>query len=105
MLKITGKTLNLNVSFPIEIGELKLTAHVNLWVYKNSDGTNSIESDLADVEDISYMGITINGFDNWGKFKKFHLEMGIDFEKAINKKFREIITEEAINELIKDIKL
>lgn len=104
MLKIKNKNLNLMIEFPIEIGELKVVAQTQVWVYKNEDGTNTADADFVDIEDITYMGIPIKGYQNWRKFKEFHLEMGIDFDKVINEKYKENVTKEAINELIKDLK-
>jgi hypothetical protein len=104
MLKIKNKYLNLMVSFPVEIGELNVVCETQVWVYKNKDGTHTVDADFIDIEDITYMGIPINGYQNWNKFKAFHLEMGIDFDKIIHEKYRETVTKEAINELVKDLK-
>ena len=104
MLKIKNKNLNLVIVFPIEVGELKVIAETQVWIHKDDDGNNKADTDFADISDITYMGIPINGYDNWRKFREFHKEMGIDFDKAIDAKYREVITEEAINELIKDLK-
>ena len=36
----------------------------------------------------SYMGIELNGWQNWKKFRDFHKEMGIDYDAHIQKKLR-----------------
>jgi hypothetical protein len=103
MIKITSKCLHLAASFPIEIGELKLTAEAIFFVEKNKEGNNVAEVDFADVTNITYMGVPISGYENWTKFVKVHKEMGIDFDKVIQNKFYEVLTEEAIDGLIKDL--
>jgi hypothetical protein len=49
------------------------------------------------------MGVPIDGYENWTKFVRVHKEMGIDFDKVIQNKFYEVLTEEAIDDLIKDL--
>ena len=103
MIKITSKCLHLTASFPIEIGELKLIAEAMIFVNKNKEGHNVAEVDFADVTNITYMGVPIDGYENWTKFVRVHKEMGIDFDKVIQNKFYEVLTEEAIDDLIKDL--
>jgi hypothetical protein len=103
MIKITSKCLHLTASFPIEIGELKLIAEAMIFVNKNKEGHNVAEVDFADITNTTYMGVPIDGYENWTKFVKAHKEIGIDFDKAIQNKFYEVLTEEAIDDLIKDL--
>jgi hypothetical protein len=103
MITITSKCLHLIASFPIEIGELKLTAEAMIFVNKNKEGNNVAEVDFADLRDITYMGIPIDAYEGWRKFTKFHNEMGIDFNTAIDNKFREVMNDDAVNYLIKDL--
>jgi len=103
MITITSKCLHLTASFPIEIGELKLTAETMIFVNKNKEGNNVAEVDFADFRDITYMGIPIDAYEGWKKFTKFHKEMGIDFNTAIDNKFREVMNDDAVNYLIKDL--
>jgi hypothetical protein len=90
-------------SFPIEIGELKLTAEATMFVSKNKEGNNVAEVDFADLRDITYMGIPIDAHRGWRKFSEFHKEMGIDFNEAVDNKFIEVLNEDAVNDLIKDL--
>jgi hypothetical protein len=103
MITITSKCLHLTASFPIEISELKLTAEAMIFVNKNKEGHNVAEVDFADLRDITYMGIPIDAYEGWRKFSKFHNEMGIDFNTAIDNKFREVMNDDAVNYLIKDL--
>jgi hypothetical protein len=103
MITITSKCLHLTASFPIEIGELRLIAEAMIFVNKNKEGHNVAEVDFADICDITYMGIPIDAYEGWRKFTKFHKEMGIDFSTAIDNKFREVLNDDAVNYLIKDL--
>jgi len=103
MITITSKCLHLIASFPIEIGELKLTAEAMIFVNKNKEGNNVAEVDFADLRDITYMGIPIDAYKGWKKFSEFHNEMGIDFNTAIDNKFIEVLNDDAVNYLIKDL--
>ena len=103
MITITSKCLHLIASFPIEIGELKLTAEATMFVSKNKEGNNVAEVDFADLRDITYMGIPIDAHRGWRKFSEFHKEMGIDFNEAVDNKFIEVLNEDAVNDLIKDL--
>jgi hypothetical protein len=103
MITITSRCLHLIASFPIQIGELKLTADAMIFVSKNKEGNKVTEVDFGDLRDITYMGIPIDAYEGWRKFSKFHMEMGIDFNTAIDNKFIEVLNDDAVNDLVKDL--
>lgn len=103
MIEIKNANLNVMAAFIIKIGELQLTAEAQMWVYKNKDGTKTVDADFADITEITYMGIPIVGYENFNKFKKFHKEMGIDFDKAINEEYEKVMGDDAVKELAKKI--
>ena len=103
MIKITSKCLHLLASFPIQIGELKLTAEATMFVSKNKEGNNVAEVDYADLRNITYMVIQIDANRGSRNFSEFHKEMGIDFNEAVDNKFIEVLNEDAVNDLIKDL--
>lgn len=100
-IELCNTALNLNFKAPVKVGELEATLHAAVWVYDTGEGRKNFDCEFMDVEDISYMGMKIEGYDNWKKFKNFHKEMGIDFDKILNDKFSDIFTEKSINALIK----
>ena len=102
-MKITHKTLMVNVEFPIEVGQLKTTAIAQLFVTKDDKGKNEAGVEFIDMGEITYMGMTIEGYTNWKKFKDFHKEMGLDFDKLLDNEFDKVMTDEAVENLIKDI--
>ena len=100
-MKVTSKLLMLMVEVPIEMGELKCTAQMQVCrhlgqVEKHNEMEDEIE--FADISDITYMGIPIQGYNNWKKFKQFHLEMGIDWDKALAQKIAEMT-----NDIIEEV--
>ena len=101
-LKITSKLLQVNVDFPIEVGQLKITATAQLYIYKNGNGIKQCDIDFIDKRDTTYMGISISGYENYIKFRDFHKEMGIDFQKLIDEEFDKVWTKEFTDEFIKD---
>lgn len=101
-LKITTKVLRVNVDFPIEVGQLKTTATAQLYIYHNKDGSKRCDVDFMDQRDTTYMGISIEGYENYRKFRDFHKEMGIDFDDLLDKEFDKVWTEEFTDEFIKD---
>ena len=102
-MKITHKTLMVNVEFPIEVGQLKTTAIAQLFITKNDKGKNKADVEFIDMGKITYMDMTIEGYANWQKFKNFHKEIGLDFDKLINNEFDKVMTNETVKDLIKDI--
>jgi hypothetical protein len=102
-MKITSKTLMVNVEFPIEIGQLKTTAIAQLFITKDDKGENEADVEFIDMGEITYMGMKIEGYTNWKKFKDFHKEMGLNFDKLLNDEFNKVMTEENVEKLIKDI--
>jgi len=98
-MKLQSKSFMLHLEEEVTIGELKATLVAQVMGTKEG-----FDIEFIDTYDISYMGIEIKGYDNWNKFRKFHKEMGIDFDAEFNKKFDVIFTKEAVGEIVKDVK-
>jgi len=103
MIKLDSKMLFVNFSVPVEVANLKATCIGQAHVHKNDKGNNEWDVDFINIDDISYMGVPIKGYDNWKKFKQFHLEMGIDFGKAIETEYEKVVTEDALKQLLTNI--
>jgi hypothetical protein len=85
-MKVTQKLLMVNVEFPIQVGDLK--CNIQVHVCRDLDKEEKEDGiDFVDIDEITYRGIPIEGYDSWKKFKKFHLEMGINWDEII---FQEI---------------
>jgi len=100
-MKVTSKLLMVMVEVPIQVGELKCKAEMQVCrTLGHLENANEGEDDIdfADISDITYMGIPIEGYANFKKFKQFHLEMGIDWNLAIRNKLEEM--QDEITELV-----
>ena len=73
-------------------------------VDKHDDGTKTWDCDFTDVNDIFYMDVIIDGYENWRKFKQFHNDMGIDFDIALDKEFAKVMTKTRLDKLVKEVK-
>jgi hypothetical protein len=102
-MKITSKTLLVNVEFPIEVGQLKTTAIAQLCITKDDKGENEADVEFVDTGEITYMGMIIEGYTNWKKFKNFHNEMGLNFDKLLDDEFNKVMTNKVVEDLIKNI--
>jgi hypothetical protein len=91
--------------FEVEVGDIKATLDMSLIVWKD-DNDNSVqhETEFTDISHITYRGIEIQGYDKWTKFKEFHMEMGIDYEKLIQAEYDKVVTDKVVNKLVKETK-
>ncbi len=87
-----------SVTLPIEIGDLKCTPELQVWTGRDF---SVVDVDIADLGDITYRGVPIDGYQNWGKFKEFHLEMGIDWSKLINDEISKYVDPEKLTVILK----
>ena len=99
-MKLTAKSFMLNFEETITVGELKTTVVAGVMGSKDE-----FDIEFMDQTNTSYMGIPIEGYQNWKKFRDFHKEMGIDFDAQITKKFNEIFTQEIMKEAVSKVKL
>jgi hypothetical protein len=97
-MKLTSKSFMLTLSEEITIGELKAT--MSAMVMGTKEG---FDIEFSDFYDITYMGIEINGWQNWKKFKEFHKEMGIDYQAIIDTKFEEIFNVASVKKFVNKV--
>ena len=100
-VKITNKMMMVNFTFPIVVGQVKLDAIGQAYVYA-SDKTGKITGDFEfmDQETTTYMDMPVSGYDAWKKLKTFHLEFGVDLQKLIDKKFDEVVNDDFKKEFL-----
>lgn len=98
-MRFVNKTTLYTLEQNVQVGELKVTLCAQAWVGQDDE----MDIEFIDTENIEYMGIPISGYDNWSKFKKFHKEMGIDFDEQLSSKFDGIFTKENVKEFIKSL--
>jgi predicted Zn-dependent protease len=103
-IKLASKRLYLEYEFPVQVSELKATLTALVMITKQDDGTRTWDCEFTDVDNISYMDVAIEGYENWRKFKTFHSEMGIDFDIALDKEFTKVMTKTKLDKLVKEVK-
>ena len=103
-VELMHKSMQLNYQFDVQVGELKAKLTACVWVYRKEKEENTYDCEFLDINEITYMGIEIKGYENLSKFKKFHKEMGIDFDLALNVEFEKVMTKNRLDKLVKEIK-
>ena len=94
-IKVTSKTLMVNLEFPIEVGQVKLNAVCQAYIDQNYEsGELEGNFEFMDYSDTTYMGMKIDGYEGVKKLKTFHKELGIDLDVLINKEFNKVMTDE-----------
>jgi hypothetical protein len=102
-MKITGKTLQVTFEHDVTLGHnnsIECTLSHVAYVYGLKDGGIGIDIDFVDVIDVKFMGLPIeDGYRGFKKFKESMKEFGIDVDKMITEKEKEIVNEEVKNHL------
>jgi hypothetical protein len=109
-MKITGKTLMVNFETEVKLGSndaVELTLVHQAYISKGKDGKLDIDLDLsADITDVKFLGIEIEpGYKEYKKFKEQLKDLGIDLNKLVNEKEKELIDdglEEKLKLMFKD---
>jgi len=84
--KVVGKTIFVNILVPVEIGQIKLDAVYQVSLYQSKkEGEILYDIDDIDYQNITYMGMEVDGYNGYSKLKEFHKELGIDLNDIINK--------------------
>jgi hypothetical protein len=93
--KVVNRMINLNISVPFQVGQVKGDAIVMIWF----DGALKPDVDFADVENITYMDMKIEGYEGFKKLKDFHTELGIDLNKLIDEQTKSVMTDDVIKNI------
>jgi hypothetical protein len=95
-MKITAKTLMVGFETKAKLGNnnaIELTLVHQAFIYENEDGSVGVDIDLSmDVKDVKFLGIEIEtGYKSFKKFKDQLKDLGIDLDKLIDEKEKELI--------------
>jgi hypothetical protein len=94
-IKVTSKSLMVDLEFPIEVGQVKLNAVCQAYINQNYEsGELEGNFEFMDYSDTTYMDMKIDGYEGMRKLKAFHKELGIDLDVLIDKEFSKVMTEE-----------
>ena len=94
-MKITGKTLMINFETEVKLGNndaIELTLQHIAFIGENKDGNVEVELDLCvDYLNVKFLGIEIDkGFNSFKEFKATLSTLGIDLDKLISEKEKEL---------------
>ena len=106
-MKVTNKTVMLNVEHQIAIGNDAITATVihQICFSKGENGEVVTDVEFMDITDIEFLGIKIdNGYREFQKFKSQMNEMGIDVNALIDEECVGLITTRDIQKLKNEYK-
>ena len=80
-MKVTGQILFVNVQNEIVCGDGSFKATVEHQLVVGENGT---DVEFADIVNITFMGMPIEGYKAYNQFKDKMLDMGIDIEKMVD---------------------
>jgi hypothetical protein len=102
-LKIVGKTIFLNISVPVEIGQIKLDHVYQISVYKaKEEGKILYDIDDIDNQNVIYMGMKVEGYKGFKKLREFHNELGINLDELIKEKASKQLTPDELEKWLND---
>ncbi len=95
MIKVTGKTLMVNFETEVKLGNndaIELTMQHIAFISENKDDSVRVDLDLGvDYSNVKFLGIDIEqGYYSFQEFKATLSKLGIDFNKLINEKEKEL---------------
>jgi hypothetical protein len=94
-MKITAKTLMVNFETEVKLGNndaIELTMQHLAFISESKDGGVSVDLDLGiDYLGVKFLGIEIEeGFNSFKEFKTTLSSLGIDLDKLLNEKEKEL---------------
>jgi len=103
-MKITNQTLMVGFETEVKIGNndaIELTIVHQAFISRDKLGGIDVDFDLGvDVTNVKFLGIELeNGWSGFKDFKAKMLELGIDVDKLIDEKEKELINDGLENEL------
>ena len=101
--KVLSKTIFVSISVPVTVGQIKLNNIYQLSIYKGLND-NKIHYDIDDIDyqDVTYMGMEIDGFKGFNRLREFHKGLGIDIDKEIEKVSSEKLSPNELDEWIEE---
>jgi hypothetical protein len=105
-MKVGSKLLFVNLENEIVCGDgsFKATVIHQIIASKGEEGKVDIDVEFMDIENISFMGMPIKGYNGYKEFKAKMSEMGIDIEEMVDEACVGIISNEVIESVKNDFK-
>ena len=94
-MKITSKTLLVNFETEVKLGNndsIEMTLVHQAYISESTDGGIDVDLDLGmDVKNVKFLGIEIEeSYRAYQEFKAQLLKLGIDVDKLVNEKEKEL---------------
>ena len=93
-MKITNKTIMVTIESDVTIGNndaIEATLVHQAFISRDKLGGVNVDLEFADIINVKFLGIELeNGWDGFKDFKVKMLELGIDVNKLIDEKEREL---------------
>ena len=101
--RVESKTILVGIAVPVEVGQIKLDNIYQISVYKGGDD-NKMHYDIDDMDyqNVTYMGMEIDGYKGFSKLKEFHKELGIDLSDLIMKAASEKLDPQDLEKWVND---
>jgi hypothetical protein len=101
--KVTSKTILVGIAVPVEVGQIKLDNIYQLSIYRGKGGNGLLyDIDDVDYQNVTYMGMEIDGYKGFAKLKEFHKELGIDLSDLIMKAASEKLDAQDLEKWVND---
>ncbi len=103
-MKITSKTFMVNFETEVKLGNndaIELTLHHIAFISESNEGGISVDLDLGvDITNVKFLGIEIeSGYRSYQEWKAQLLKLGIDVDKLVNEKEKELANSGLENKL------
>jgi hypothetical protein len=94
-MKSTNKTLMVGFETEVKLGNndaIEMTLQHQAFIYESKDGSVGVDLDLGiDVKDVKFLGIDVDSsYNGFKQFKSQLKELGIDLDKLIDEKEKEL---------------
>jgi hypothetical protein len=105
-MKNVSKMLFVNTSNDIVCGDgsFKATVIHQLIVTEGEGNEINVDVEFLDIENITFMGMPIKGYNDYSKFKEKMLGMGIDIDEMVDEACVGIIPNELIQQCKVDLR-
>jgi hypothetical protein len=106
-MKIKSQTLMVNISNNVVFEKAGISLKVinQVMIYEGDEGEILNDFELIDYENITYLGMPIEGYKGVNKLRTQLKEWGIDFDEMVAKAVEEVDFSKIINELKEKFKI
>lgn len=106
-MKIESQTLMVNISNNVVFEKAGISLNVihQIVIYEGDEGEILNDFGLMDYEDVTYLGMPVEGYKGVDKLRTQLKGWGVDFDEMIEKAVEEIDFSKTINELKEKFKI